>query len=126
MINIDAFKEHFDNMLNPSFSFWSANKMAKKMKRNPLLKHFETKSIERKFDELDAWNRHKILTKRAVDKYSRKIEVSNIGYFQIDFADFTNFNDTHKYLLIIIDVYSRFLIVYPCKSREAFECAQTT
>ena len=121
MVDVNSFQSHFNKFFTPKTGFWSSTKLAKKSRYLPVLKNFESKFIENKLENNDTWSRHKIIYKNAIDKYSRKIQAPDIGRFQIDFADFTNFDDTHKYLLIIIDVFSRFLIVYPSYTRESNE-----
>ena len=109
------------NYLNAKTGFWSSKKMAKKMGNDPQFRHYSKKHIQRTFEEKPAWARHKVIKKNKRQLYGGKVQAPDVGRFQIDFADFSNFNDTHKYLLCIIDVYSRYLIGFKCKSREATE-----
>jgi hypothetical protein len=106
---------------NTKTGYWSSKKMRVKTKRIPNMRLYKGAHVERLLDEKPAWARHKIITKKSVDKQGIKIQAYDIGRFQIDFADFTNFGDTDNYLLVIIDVFSRFLIAFACKGRDADE-----
>ena len=109
------------NYLNPKTGFCSSNKMAKKVGNDPQFRHYSQKHIERTFDEKPAWARHKEIRKSQKLRVGGKVQAPDIGRFQIDFADFTNFRDTYNYLLCIIDIYSRYLIVFKCKTRNTDE-----
>ena len=41
----------------------------------------------------------------------------------IDFQNFSNTNDNNRYILIIIDVFSKYLFAYPIKNKTSFEIA---
>ena len=108
--------------INAKTGFWSSKKMASKLHNDPEYRHYSQKHIKQTFDEKDAWARHKIIYRPAKEKYGGKVQAPDVGRFQMDFADFTSFrDDTYKYLLCIIDIYSRYLITFKCKTRNSAE-----
>ena len=116
MVDINNFNEHFNQFFDPNVGFWSASRMAYKIKSHPEYRDYETSRIKEKIEKKEAWARHK---EHRKPKHHNSIQVHNIGSFQMDLADFTSFNHPqYKWLLCIIDVFSRFLIAFPLRSKS--------
>ena len=117
MSDVNDFLNHFNNLFDPNVGFWSVGKMTYKAKQDNNLRYIPPNKMKQTFRNDPTYQRHTYRYKKS----GSKIHVHTIGSFQIDFADFTNFNDTHNYLLVIIDTYSRYLIAYPCKTKSSEE-----
>ena len=119
MVDVNNFQQHLHSFFDPSVGFWSTQRMVHKIKQNDDdLYYYPNEYIQKKIEREPAWQRHTERRRNIINKHKTSINVHNIGSFQIDLADFTSFNDTANYLLVIIDVYSRFLIAFPLLTKN--------
>lgn len=122
--DVSEFKTALNKMFDPRQGLWSTSKLARKAKRDPVLGLYTNKHIKQTLDEHETFQRHKIKDIRDRKKKSAHVHAPSIGYFQIDIADFQSISPPNykwNYLLLIIDIYSRFLTLFELETKEDTE-----
>ena len=89
------------------------------------LKHkWKRKQLIAEIKNVDSQQIHYKIPKRKIKSQMTPIRATNIGFLQIDFAvvpkEWTgNVNAKCKYLLVVVDIYSRFMFVVPLANRTS-------
>jgi hypothetical protein len=92
---------------------------------NKLKYKYKKDVLMREIKNVDSQQIHHKVNKKKLKKQMTPIRASDIGFLQIDFAQVPsewtggNVNAQTKYLLVVVDIYSRFMWVVPLPSRDS-------
>src|SRR5689334_7452805 len=107
--------EDLNKISNASTGLWSKSKLNKKF---PELKD--------KTDKIEILQKNKQYI-RKVNQFAPIVASATYSSIQIDLMDMSNYsrlNKGIKYLMCIIDVYSRYAFVYPLKNKTTIETSK--
>ena len=120
----NAMVDHLSNFLNDTDNiFWAPSKVAQKAKNDPRVRLHDPKILRNAINRHHDYTaqRHRPLDKKYKKKRYKKTNAYTIGFLQMDIANLQSITDptqSNKYLLVIIDIFSRKLYLYPLEDRE--------
>ena len=98
----------------------SIEKLYFKLKDNRRLPLITRKDIQQFLDKQATYQQHKTVRRKII--YFPIVSPGINHNLQIDLADFSdisNMNDNVKYLIVIVDVFSRYAWVFPIKNKSS-------
>lgn len=102
----------------PATGFQGAKKLYQKMKKD-----YSEVTLKQVQDWLSLQKVQQVFSKRPVKKDDfNQILTNAIGSFQMDLMDLSNYkskNRGFRYLLILVDIYSRYSLVFPLKNKKS-------
>lgn len=106
--------KYFTNPKNPA-SFTSASKIKKQY-----FKKTDIKNIENALESIDAYTKHKTFKRRFPRRKTQTFGIDKQWQMDlIDMQQFKKYNKGNSYIMVAIDVFSRFGFAQPIKSKKA-------